>query len=247
MLRKATPPDRTATAAGKIVIGLLSISTDCTVGAGCSGYQVLKFPVFLHRLVGIWGYWTLWRFKSKNTLEGWPAEISGPLSIRAGSGNRIVLEKGVRLEEVSIRFGGSGNTLIFRERTNAKGRFIVNDGSTIEIGMGTRFNKISWLQALGGKSIRIGKNCLLADVRIRTSDIHKIFDRKTGERINPPKDVVIGDRVWIAERTFIYKGSSIGSGSIIGGHSVVTGEIPARCLAVGVPAKVKKTDVHWKR
>lgn len=235
------------TVVGKIAIDLLSTATDYTIIPLFWGITVVNFPAFLHRFAGIFGYWTLWRFKLKNSLEGWPAEISGLLSIRADSGNTIIFEEGVRLEGVSIRFGGSGNTLIFRERTNPKGRFIVNGGGTIEIGAGTRFNKVSWMQALGGKSIRVGKNCLLADIRIRTSDVHKIFDKKTSEQINPPKDVVIGDKVWIAESTVIYKGSNIGSGSIIGGHSVVTGEIPAQCLAVGVPAKVKKTGVRWKR
>lgn len=82
---------------------------------------------------------------------------------------------------------------------------------------------------------------------VRTSDSHPIYDMATGNRINPAKDIYIGDHVWIAPDTKIMKGAVIGNGSIIGSNSMVSKEIPANSLAVGMPAKVVKQDIKWTR
>lgn len=50
--------------------------------------------------------------------------------------------------------------------------------------------------------------------------------------------VVIGRNVWIADKVTILPGVTIGDGAIIGANSVVTKDIPPRCIAGGIPAKV---------
>ena len=50
--------------------------------------------------------------------------------------------------------------------------------------------------------------------------------------------VTIGRSVWLPWRVFVMPGSTIGDGTVIGANSLVQGEIPARSLAVGTPAKV---------
>lgn len=62
----------------------------------------------------------------------------------------------------------------------------------------------------------------------------------------PEQPVEIGNNVWIGVGATILKGVTIGDGAIIAAGSVVTKDIPARCLAAGVPAKVIKTDVEWE-
>lgn len=52
--------------------------------------------------------------------------------------------------------------------------------------------------------------------------------------------VHIGKGVWIMPRSIVIPGVSIGDESVIGIGSVVTKDIPARSLAVGVPARVVK-------
>lgn len=82
---------------------------------------------------------------------------------------------------------------------------------------------------------------------MRTGDSHSIVDM-SGERINHAEDVVIGDHVWIGYRVLINKGAVIPENTIIGTGAVVTKsfEEPNTVLA-GVPAKVVKKDVNWRK
>lgn len=52
--------------------------------------------------------------------------------------------------------------------------------------------------------------------------------------------VTIGRDAWIATGAIILPGVSIGDGAVIGAGSVVTKDVPAYCIAMGVPAAVKK-------
>jgi maltose O-acetyltransferase len=52
------------------------------------------------------------------------------------------------------------------------------------------------------------------------------------------RPVTIGERCYIGAGSIILPGTTIGDDSIIGAGSVVRGEIPARSLAYGVPARV---------
>ncbi|NBO54022.1 MAG: acyltransferase, partial [Actinobacteria bacterium] len=50
--------------------------------------------------------------------------------------------------------------------------------------------------------------------------------------------ISIGPRTFIGSNSTILKGAKIGSDCIIGASSVVVGDIPDRCVAAGVPARV---------
>lgn len=52
--------------------------------------------------------------------------------------------------------------------------------------------------------------------------------------------VEVGEDVLVGAGATVVQGVKIGRGSVIGAGAVVRGEIPAYCLAVGVPAKVVK-------
>lgn len=54
-------------------------------------------------------------------------------------------------------------------------------------------------------------------------------------------DIIIEDNVWLCEGVVVLSGVRIGKNSIIGANAVVTKDIPANCIAVGIPAKVIKT------
>lgn len=87
-----------------------------------------------------------------------------------------------------------------------------------------------------GHDTMIAPNCVITD-----SDFHALWPAET-RHIEPAferdADVTIGSHVWIGMNSIILKGVTIGDGAIIGAGSVVVGDIPAGCVAAGVPAKV---------
>lgn len=104
----------------------------------------------------------------------------------------------------------------------------------------------SYLSAKEGKSIIIGDNCALSrNVKVMTSDGHPIYDQED-QRINHAKNIILDEQVWIADNVTILKGVKIGSNSMIGINSTVTKSIPNNCLAVGIPATIKKENIYWK-
>ncbi len=116
----------------------------------------------------------------------------------------------------------------------------------LEIGAHVGFNGQVRLQMHEASLMRIGNGCLFADeVEMTTSDMHSIIDVETSKRVNPARDIVLGDRVWVGQRVIVLKGSQIGDGSIIGAAALVTGILPAQCAAGGNPARVLRTGVTW--
>ena len=60
--------------------------------------------------------------------------------------------------------------------------------------------------------------------------------------------IVIKRGCWIGQNAVILPGVTIGELSIIGANSVVTRDIPARCIAVGAPARViRKWDADTRQ
>lgn len=181
-----------------------------------------------------------------NQIEGRPKRIEGKLSFTAkGTRNRLILGQNVTLKTARIQFLKDDGVIEIGDGVRHYGILIVGEGSTIKIGAGTRMNAATRIHAVERTTISIGQDCLLSDVRIRSSDMHSIIDLETRERINPAKDVVLEERVWVAEDVRIYKGVTIGSGSIVGARSTVTRDLPSNALCVGSPARAVKHGVSW--
>ena len=96
---------------------------------------------------------------------------------------------------------------------------------------------------LTAKEIHIGKDCAIGcDVIIRDYDFHYL-DTPNYEVMKP---INIGNHVWIGQRAMILKGVTIGDGSVIAAGAIVTHDVPANCVAAGVPAIVIRNNIHWK-
>jgi acetyltransferase-like isoleucine patch superfamily enzyme/coenzyme F420-reducing hydrogenase beta subunit len=99
------------------------------------------------------------------------------------------------------------------------------------------------VQITCGKKITIGKDCAIArEAIIRDYDAHGLLD----SGYESAKEISIGDHVWIGNRAIILKGVTIGNGAVIAAGAIVTKDVPEKCLAAGVPAKVIRENVAWR-
>ena len=158
--------------------------------------------------------------------------------------------------------GYYGNCLRTREIMTVR-RF---QCSTISIGDRCTFNSSSRFNARGinhrciletgkpGAVLKIGNRCgfsgcsIVADKEVIIGD-HVMVGANTciGDRDDhpdrlgtSPQPVHIGNNVFIGMHCIVMKGVTIGDTSIIGAGSIVTKDIPANCIAAGVPCKVIK-------
>lgn len=116
------------------------------------------------------------------------------------------------------------------------------------IGSNTMFNGLtSIVLAEENNEVYIGEDCLFADsISISTSDSHRIFSIKTGDRINKAQSVFIGRHVWIGENVKILKGSMILNDSIVAMGSIVTRKFECgNVVLAGIPAKIVHSEVNW--
>lgn len=163
-----------------------------------------------------------------------------------GTNNQVVIGTGTNFYNLQIVIHGNNNKLTIGKNCIICGFIeMFANGNEITIGNGTLVSENVRLVAHGGKHIRIGERCQIADFTdIRTTDSHSILNAE-GERINPDDNIEIGDRVWLTREVVVLKGAIIGSDSVIGTRSIVTKQIPSNSLAIGIPAKVVRTNITW--
>jgi acetyltransferase-like isoleucine patch superfamily enzyme len=78
------------------------------------------------------------------------------------------------------------------------------------------------------------------------TDSHIIKDN-TGSIINYPKQITIGDNVWIGCRCLILKGAQIPDNCVIGADSIVNRLLENRnSLYAGSPVKLMKENITWE-
>jgi acetyltransferase-like isoleucine patch superfamily enzyme len=162
--------------------------------------------------------------------------------------NQISFGSGVVLRSVKIVFKARNSKLIIGDDVKLTGHILfIGEGRTLTIGDRTTAQGVNIL--CRGADVTIGADCMLSrEIEVRPTDVHKIFDRTTGERLNPPAPTVIGQGVWIAARAFISKGARIPDGSIVGASSFVNRAFDEpNVIIAGTPAKVVRTNVRWER
>jgi len=165
------------------------------------------------------------------------------------NGGNLSLPKQCSLA-VPLRSDGSGNVTIgqhvqlgFRKAPKfGTGTIFLqarNQGSSITIGDRTvTSNNISIISCL---EVTIGEDCLIGDqVSIYDCDFHEITPETRTKSAGEMLPVKIGKNVWLGSRVMVLKGVTIGNHSVIAAGSIVTEDIPARSLAAGAPARVKR-------
>lgn len=167
----------------------------------------------------------------------------------AGNNNEIILEEGVELKNVKVKITGNNNKLLIQTKAIIKPEAVISliNGGTVRIGRRTR--AASGFEVIANRAkISIGHDCMIArGVCLRSSDMHSIFDIRTGKKLNVSENIFVDNYVWLCRNATILKGCMIGSGSIVGCESVVTKDVPQCSIAAGNPARIVKTNIIWGR
>ncbi|MEM7025117.1 MAG: acyltransferase [Pseudomonadota bacterium] len=170
----------------------------------------------------------------------------------------------MRLNKLAQRFllPGFVISIIYALRFGAMAspRAEVEFTSNLKLGKGTMISAFTKLKAsdgpmMIGERVSIGSGCFLhssfAGLRIGddcliSPNVSVVASNYRYDRLDIPvqqqetvsKGITIGRDVWIGVGCAIMDGANIGDHAIISPNSVVTGEIPARAIATGNPAKV---------
>ena len=166
-----------------------------------------------------------------------------------GNNNSVIIEEGVKISHCNIRVKGHNiRVRIGRnvELTGCVASIFTNCSLTIEAYTTMGNGEITIAE---DTSLSIGKDCMFAHgYEIRTSDMHPIYDLKTGDRLNYGASINVGDHVWLGRDVAILKGVTISNNVVIGIHSVVSKNIEyPNSIAIGSPAKVIRNGVAWGR
>lgn len=172
---------------------------------------------------------------------------NGLISIK-GEGNRITIHEPHHVAHFHMTVNGGATVLLepFLTLGDGQAYHLIAPGS-LRIGEWSSFSSRVEINMHESGNIDIGERCLFAnDVSIATSTVHKIFDLASGERINMPGDIKIGDHVWVATRATIWGGADVGGGSVVGHGSYVSKTFPENSLIAGNPARVVREGIRWE-
>lgn len=154
-----------------------------------------------------------------------------------GGGGKLKIQKGVTISKLpgsSIKFGDRVG--LYRNSS----LYLDSEQAVVSIGANTYINQRCEIKCMS--EVIIGCNCAIAwDVTIMDTDYHTI-DNKTMS-----KPIHIEDNVWIGCKAVILKGITVGEGAVVAAGAVVTKDVPSGSLVAGVPAKIIKENVYWKR
>ena len=192
--------------------------------------QAIKLPIFisnhvcLKRLSGV--------VKIYNTKTG---------AVKIGFGNIGIFDKKFSrtIWEVSGKVEFKGNANI------GHGSKISVEGDLI---IGDNFQITAESSIVCQKAITIGNDVLISwDCLIMDTDYHNIYDSRKTKLINPPREIAIGNKVWIGCRSLILKGSTIADGVIVAAGSIVTKSFAQRNSIIGGnPTRIIKNDIIWE-
>lgn len=173
------------------------------------------------------------------------------------------------------RFGrfGKHSVILFPADTIFNERYIhIGEGTMIGPHVSLSAGMVPGQQCLTDPVVRIGDRCLIGkgsgivghlaiDIGNDVWTGHHVYitdqnhgyediTRPIAQQTMPEQPVVIGDGSWIGHGAVVLPGARIGRHVTVGANSVVVGELPDRCVAVGVPARVIRRYVDgqgWVR
>ena len=164
-----------------------------------------------------------------------------------GRNNEIVIEDGI-LQDCRIAIFGNNNKVILKQGVHANSAeiHIEDDNNSVVVGERTMMAGKIHFACTEGTNITVGSDCLFSsDIVFRTGDSHTITNLE-GTRINPAKDILIKNRVWLGHRVLVNKGVVLCDDTVVGTGAIVTKPFEEQNVIIaGVPAKIVKREVKW--
>lgn len=145
---------------------------------------------------------------------------------------RLMVKKGGKIVFKGSAHIGKGSKICIEEKAYLElgDNFAISANSSI----------LCYKKIIFGRNIQFSWDCLVMD-----SDAHQIYYNNV--IINPDKNIVFGNSIWIACNSIILKGVELDDNCVIGAGSVLlSGKYPHNSIIAGYPAKPIKNIDSWK-
>jgi len=174
---------------------------------------------------------------------------------------KVIINGPISTGLIQIGFGKVGITDFKRSRAvwEVDGDIIFNGRAFIMTGckinvmqnaqliIGDDFNMSVECVIIAQKKIQIGNSSGISwESLVMDTDFHHIYD-EDGVEFNQPKEIIIGDKVWVGCKCTLLKGAEIPSGSIVAANSMVTKKLSGeKSIFGGNPIRTLKSNITWK-
>ncbi len=170
--------------------------------------------------------------------------------IRVDKSNSLEIPATSNIVGCTFIIRGTNNKIHIGKHTTIRDCILEINGKECEIYIGDECvigHNCYFVAKENHTKIKIGDQCMLSrNIKIMASDGHNIFN-KEDHRINPSKDIIISNNIWLADNVTVLKGTTIGAYSIIAINATLTVSIPKNSIAAGNPAKIIKSNVYWEK
>jgi acetyltransferase-like isoleucine patch superfamily enzyme len=193
------------------------------------------------------------KFKNKLHGKGFKlstglCKINGLKIINKGIGNEIIIGDWVHVKNSTIVINGNYNKVIIGESTfvSCVEFYMEEDYNEILVGKRYILNGKIHVAAIEGTKIVFGDDGGTSqNTHFTTSDGHPIYDEQ-GQRINPAKDIIIDERVWIGTKVTCMKGVQVAHDSVVAATTTLTKAFDEpNVIIAGVPGKIVKRGITW--
>lgn len=172
----------------------------------------------------------------------------GRFNYQDSRGNKIILDKGAT-GNITIGLRGKNSVIRIGKISASQNLSVIASGDYCELSIGDHSTFVKCYIEIGSHgTVTIGKDCMFSyEIALHQSDQHLIFDLDSKKRINNPKNITIGNHVWVGRKAMLLGGFAIGNGSIIGACSVSSSQFSRNMIIAGSPAKTVREKILWSR